>query len=112
MKRLVILVPFLLGSCGDLLFHDTKQAVRDTLKDPDSALFEDLKACSNDNTVVSGKVNAKNSYGGYTGYKLFYYMDHQVITSDQSEMFDKALRRCFGPKIMGEVDREMKHLTN
>jgi hypothetical protein len=51
-----------------------KAGVRKSLKDPDSARFDDgFKAVKDSKGVVSvcGMVNAKNSYGGYTGSKPF-----------------------------------------
>lgn len=51
--------------------------VRDSLKDPDSAKLESSFHSSGENDgYVCGHVNAKNSYGGYTGKKPFYvYID-------------------------------------
>lgn len=48
-------------------------AVRATLKDPDSARFERIIASRNatGRIAVCGFVNAKNSYGGYTGMTPF-----------------------------------------
>jgi hypothetical protein len=46
--------------------------VRASLKDPDSAKFQDLRVVDYaGGKVVCGEVNAKNSYGGYVGYKQF-----------------------------------------
>ncbi len=54
-----------------------------TLKDPDSAQYQFLNHPKNGWTVWGGKkfgyvvcayINAKNSYGGYTGSKLSYFM--------------------------------------
>ena len=45
-------------------------AVRRDLKDPDSARFR-WNPEVRDNVIYCGFVNAKNSYGGYTGFKLF-----------------------------------------
>lgn len=51
------------------------QGVRDELKDPNSAIFGRVVAGTtpeSDNILlVCGWVNAKNSYGGYTGEKPF-----------------------------------------
>jgi len=51
------------------------EAVKSKLKDPDSAQFQwpDLVEPSNgdDNVAYCGQVNAKNSYGGYTGFIPF-----------------------------------------
>lgn len=51
----------------------TKDAVRDRLKDPGSAEFRDVRfhAYQGGTAVVCGQVNAKNEYGGYTGYQHF-----------------------------------------
>ena len=46
------------------------EAVKAKLKDPDSAKFKDVKATGPDS--YCGWVNAKNSFGGYTGFQLFY----------------------------------------
>lgn len=59
---------------NNYLMNQTKQNVKDMLKDPESAQFRNVKIAVN--TVgeksVCGQVNAKNSYGGYTGFKSFY----------------------------------------
>lgn len=54
----------------------TIEWIRNQLKDPDSAKFEGLsfiKYSKNGKVhqLVCGSVNAKNSYGGYTGFKPF-----------------------------------------
>jgi len=46
-------------------------AVRSKLKDPDSARFYELHSTGNS---TCGFVNAKNSYGGFTGKKPFVYL--------------------------------------
>lgn len=49
-----------------------KKAVLHVLKDPDSAKFRDVRLKAYfDGAVVCGQVNAKNSYGGYAGFKSF-----------------------------------------
>ena len=51
-----------------------KDGVSEQLKDPTSPLFGKVKAARmtlNDSVYVCGYVNAKNSYGGYTGSKPF-----------------------------------------
>lgn len=51
-----------------------KDAVIAKLKDPDSARFSGVVGVGDPNTgsfSVCGSVNAKNSYGGYTGSKPF-----------------------------------------
>jgi hypothetical protein len=49
-----------------------KSTVEAILKDADSAKFEDVYVSfMQDSPVTCGKVNAKNSFGGYTGFKEF-----------------------------------------
>ena len=49
-----------------------KSTVEAILKDADSAKFEDVYiSFMQDSPVTCGKVNAKNSFGGYTGFKEF-----------------------------------------
>ncbi len=62
-------------------------AVKNKLKDPWSAQFRDvIKASLYDEcrgTLYFGEVNAKNSYGGYTGFKKFWIVrDGTVIILD------------------------------
>jgi hypothetical protein len=52
-----------------------QQAVRRQMKDPESTRFDkgsQLYKLGNGDIAVCGSVNAKNSYGGYTGYGPYY----------------------------------------
>lgn len=52
-----------------------ERAIREDLKDPDSAKFAGVAATREPHSgmiTVCGYVNAKNSYGSYTGKQLFY----------------------------------------
>lgn len=53
-----------------------ESAIRNELKDPDSAKFKDFvaraDATSRGTFHVCGLVNAKNSFGGYSGFTIFY----------------------------------------
>jgi len=52
-----------------------RDAVRESLKDPDSAMFRNqVDGC--------GEVNAKNSFGGYVGYRRFYTMPFRSEKGD------------------------------
>ena len=49
-----------------------KEAVANGMKDPFSAVFKDLRLMKfRDMYVTCGQVNAKNSYGGYVGFRDF-----------------------------------------
>ena len=65
---LTITVSIAIAGCDNLTFDSSiKQAVRAELKDPDSAKFKDEIVVQ---TRACISVNAKNSYGGYTGAKI------------------------------------------
>ena len=56
----------------ELLIEETKGLMRDRLKDPDSAKFRNIKVVDTpEGKFVCGEMNAKNSLGGYVGYKPF-----------------------------------------
>ena len=50
-------------------FTKYTDAVRNKMKDPESARFKNLRLNSNN---VCGEVNGKNSSGGYVGYRRFF----------------------------------------
>ncbi len=59
---------------------ETQSAVKESMKDPDSARFKDLRLGkteridgSDDPNIVCGFVNGKNSMGGYVGFGIFAY---------------------------------------
>ena len=92
-----VAVAFLLGACtgsavqiqpsnGEELIEEAKANVVDRLKDPNSAQFKDLAIYETEKGViiVCGKVNAKNSMGGYTGFKTFTYRDGNAGIVDVS----------------------------
>lgn len=55
------------------------KALADSLKDPDSAQFKDIEIYRYDGEIhACGLVNAKNSYGGYTGFELFFIAKRSV----------------------------------
>jgi hypothetical protein len=50
-----------------------KKKVREGMKDPESTQFKDLNIVRRDGGIwVCGSVNAKNSYGAYTGFEPFF----------------------------------------
>ncbi len=65
-----------------------QKAVRREFKDPDSAQFKDVFANYTEayGVVACGYVNAKNSFGAYTGYKAFVSGGKSVILEDRDEI--------------------------
>jgi hypothetical protein len=66
--------PAVVQSSGASIIPEAKAAVQAGLRDPDSAQFRDVVVYGTSNKrTVCGSVNAKNGYGGYTGYYPFMY---------------------------------------
>jgi len=65
----------------------SKEAVKANLKDPNSAEFKNMRLVKYLNGhVVCGTVNAKNSFGGYTGFTPFIACPmHSIILDNKSE---------------------------
>ena len=80
------------GAADDAVYEAAKRAVIQQLKDPNSAQFGPLERQTRPNVrgepmdVVCGKVNARNSYGGYAGMSGFVYFvgDQSVYFADGS----------------------------
>lgn len=49
---------------------------KSNLKDPFSVQFRNVKVNTTPMTIWCGEVNAKNSYGAYSGWNLFFASDH------------------------------------
>jgi len=64
-----------------------KEAVKANLKDPNSAEFKNIRLVKYLNGhVVCGSVNAKNSFGGYTGFTPFIACPmHSIMLNNKSE---------------------------
>ncbi|WP_278069899.1 hypothetical protein [Brevundimonas sanguinis] len=78
MKKIAILSLAFLAGCGSALdIRDAKEAVKDTLRDPGSAEFRHVRVVRQDGQprVVCGAFNGKNAFGGYVGFRDFYYRD-------------------------------------
>lgn len=53
------------------------------LKDPESAEFRDQKG-------LCGEVNAKNSFGGYTGFKRFMAASEEMVVIEGGELMEPS----------------------
>ncbi|MDC5446163.1 hypothetical protein ACT4Y9_18345 [Acinetobacter baumannii] len=75
MRKLILVCVFaLLTACNGKV----EKIVSEQLKDPESAEFRNVKG-------VCGEVNAKNSYGGYTGFKRFIVVNNSAVIESNSE---------------------------
>lgn len=71
-----------------------KMFVANGLKDPDSAKFRGVKVKWG---TVCGEVNAKNSFGGYVGYRRFYSIDSKDLHMEESNFSEDQWARFCGP---------------
>ncbi len=70
-----------------VLINKAQAAVIYILKDPQSAQFRNVHVGTEDFKPVRGEVNSKNSYGGYIGFKKFYF-DQREAPSGKVYMDD------------------------
>lgn len=60
-------------------------ALKQRMKDPDAAQFRNERMYTRGDTlVVCGEVNAKNGFGGYTGFKGFVALRGAVVTEEDA----------------------------
>ena len=62
---------------------DYERVVKSQLRDPDSAEFQNEDAY--DNIGMCGQVNAKNGFGGYSGFKHFAILNNGVFLIEDSD---------------------------
>ncbi|MBH1655824.1 hypothetical protein U4I41_12770 [Stenotrophomonas maltophilia] len=73
-----------------------ERAVRGELKDPDAAHFRDVRANYTEEfgMVACGRVNAKNDFGGYTGFRRFVSGGKSVILEGRDNVADAWAGAC------------------
>lgn len=73
-----------------------QRAIRASLKDPDSAQFKDVYANYTEEfqVVACGRVNSKNSLGGYTGFKRFVSNGKSAIIEGRDNIADAWAGAC------------------
>ncbi|WP_272699812.1 hypothetical protein [Desulfovibrio sp. Fe33] len=96
----LILVFFMIGclqACDTLYspsLEEAKDAVRERLKDPESAKFRNIEKGywrSTQTYIVRGEFDGKNSLGGYNGYTKFVYdckIKLLMIGDDYTKLID------------------------
>lgn len=83
-----------------------KSAVAAKLKDPESARFTETVRKTTPNLrgeptdVVCGKINAKNSYGGYTGAKPFAYLVAAKLSVSAEDIAGPDVIRNMCPELL------------
>lgn len=68
--------------------EEAKDAVRSRLKDADSATFQKVRHYNSKQYghIACGEVNAKNSFGGYTGFQRFFSNSTSSLTFTEQDM--------------------------
>lgn len=94
-KTIASLMIVAISACSDKKLDEAEELVRNTLNDPFSAEFRDVRTCYDDKDIVMGEVNGKNLYGAYTGFKPFYLSGYTVAFAGDDE-FVNFMGRCFG----------------
>jgi hypothetical protein len=98
--RFSFIVLLMLGISCPTLAQDKNEAirraqdaVREKLKDPSSAQFKDVAYFQSGSLdVVCGQVNAKNAYGGYSGFREFLALNKVALIrmGFNRKIFDEA----------------------
>lgn len=75
-----------------LLIEQTKDRVRNQLKDPKSAEFRNMRFVTHQGTPAAcGEVNSKNSYGGMSGFQRFVASGGNIVLlEEQAADFDNV----------------------
>lgn len=76
-------------------FEAFKPKIVYNLKDPSSAMFRNVRAArveylGEEHTFICGQINAKNSYGAYSGYEPF-FVERNGFGEDDPQIGDKNL---------------------
>lgn len=102
-QYVILLAALLVGvtaSAKDNFTAAAKHVVTQDLKDPESAKFRNLRTVKTDTglRILCGEMNAKNSYGAYTGYVPFVSSidGFSAVGSDESSA--GAIRQLYGKK--------------
>lgn len=128
-RQMVAAIGVFITACNAMSpFADAERAVKAELRDPESVKFSNEEHCGN-SAIVSGRLNAKNIYGGYSGEQSFYYDGHSLFVfplkedgpftdefvalhkDDGSGMIDKctaAIRASMSPEARNQLDNETK----
>jgi hypothetical protein len=79
------------------------------LKDPDSAQFRNTYLSRKSGTPVTcGEVNSKNSFGGYSGFKLFLGMRDIVVLEVLSQILSVGVADPVGGVVRQPARRTVR----
>lgn len=92
MRKAAVFSALMLIGCAE---DNVENAVRESMKDPASAQFREIERCRENKEMWIGEVNAKNSFGAYTGFTIFFYDGDEVFLPEHPR-FEGAATRCIG----------------
>lgn len=94
MRSLLLIALAVLASCDSRLSveDEARAALRPVLKDAESARFIELRKDSLGR--ICGQVNAKNSWGAYSGFNHFYVWRELVHVDDDDDGLAMAKDIC------------------
>lgn len=92
----------ILSGDHDAFVKAGKRVISHNLKDPDSAKFRGLFLSNKNLPTLCGEMNAKNSYGGYVGYRKFFYNRVSSYVDDGKELGDGYMYRRLAPSYCSE----------
>ena len=72
-------------------------AIKNTLKDPESSKIKDVEIHKFPHRYICGKINGKNSFGAYIGYKYFISAEWYNETEESAAGQLAIAKYCFGP---------------
>ncbi len=81
---------------------EAKRHLSESLKDPYSAQYEEIWALkgTNGKRSICGYVNSKNSYGGYTGKKMFNILSSGSVVFEGSGILGSLLPSICMPRTV------------
>lgn len=88
-KKQVVITDYLHASVKQLAWIERgEDLVRQMMKDPDSAKFQNVFFAQSEIPVTCGEVNSKNSFGAYIGYQRFLSAGRAELTFVESQVDD------------------------
>lgn len=101
----------------DVVVRELTEAVKRSLKDPNSAQFRDIHVASHETKcgtaveAICGQVNARNAFGGYVGFRPF--LAYQSTCTDDpgtktemvGEISQDGLREIWDKMVVDSVTR-------
>jgi hypothetical protein len=76
-----------------------------SFKDPSSVQYRDLYVSESGSRALCGEINAKNSYGGYVGFRRFFATDEPVLQDIEDPKQPTVMATMWGLMCGKEVER-------